>query len=291
MLLLYELLAGLSAGCIYALVALGYSLIFASIRLLHFAQGDLLMIGGFFALTMVLTFKLGLYTGIIAVMLIVGMVGFFIERFAYRPIPQRMIGARIMSTLGIGLILRNMAIILWGPQPRGLPPPVFSGPPIHLPGMVIPPAYYLILIISVAIMILLTLFLGKTKLGLAMRTTAHDQSLAELMGIETSWVMSLSFMIAAAMAAAAGMLVAPITFISQGMGFRLGVKGFAAAILGGFGNIPGSMIGGIVLGLVETFGGSFISSGYKDCFAFVLLILVLIFRPSGLLGKAPIEKV
>jgi branched-chain amino acid transport system permease protein len=288
---LYQLLAGLSVGCIYALVALGYSLIFASIRLLHFAQGDLLMIGGFFALTMVLTFKLGLYTGIIAVMIIAGVLGFLIERFAYRPIPQRMIAARIMSTLGIGLILRNMTILIWGPQPRGLPPAVFSGPPIHLPGMTVPPAYYLILIISVAIMILLTLFLGKTKLGLAMRTTAHDQSLAELMGIETSRVMSLSFMIGAAIAAAAGMLVAPITFISQGMGFRLGIKGFAAAVLGGFGNIPGSMIGGIVLGLLETIGGSFISSGYKDCIAFVVLILVLIFKPAGIMGKFHVEKV
>jgi branched-chain amino acid transport system permease protein len=288
---LYQLLAGLSVGCIYALVALGYSLIFASIRLLHFAQGDLLMIGGFFALTMVLTFKLGLYTGIIAVMMIAGVLGFLIERFAYRPIPQRMIAARIMSTLGIGLILRNMTILIWGPQPRGLPPAVFSGPPIHLPGMTVPPAYYLILIISVAIMILLTLFLGKTKLGLAMRTTAHDQSLAELMGIETSRVMSLSFMIGAAIAAAAGMLVAPITFISQGMGFRLGIKGFAAAVLGGFGNIPGSMIGGIVLGLLETIGGSFISSGYKDCIAFVVLILVLIFKPAGIMGKFHVEKV
>jgi len=288
---LYQLLAGLSVGCIYALVALGYSLIFASIRLLHFAQGDLLMIGGFFALTMVLTFKLGLYTGIIAVMIIVGLLGFLIERFAYRPVPQRMIAARIMSTLGIGLILRNMTILIWGPQPRGLPPAVFSGPPIHLPGMTVPPAYYLILIISVAIMILLTLFLGKTKLGLAMRTTAHDQSLAELMGIETSRVMSLSFMIGAAIAAAAGMLVAPITFISQGMGFRLGIKGFAAAVLGGFGNIPGSMIGGIVLGLLETIGGSFISSGYKDCIAFVVLILVLIFKPAGIMGKFHVEKV
>jgi len=288
---LYQLLAGLSVGCIYALVALGYSLIFASIRLLHFAQGDLLMIGGFFALTMVLTFKLGLYTGIIAVMIIAGVLGFLIERFAYRPIPQRMIAARIMSTLGIGLILRNMTILIWGPQPRGLPPAVFSGPPIHLPGMTVPPAYYLILIISVAIMILLTLFLGKTKLGLAMRTTAHDQSLAELMGIETSRVMSLSFMIGAAIAAAAGMLVAPITFISQGMGFRLGIKGFAAAVLGGFGNIPGSMIGGIILGLLETIGGSFISSGYKDCIAFVVLILVLIFKPAGIMGKFHVEKV
>ena len=288
---LYQLLAGLSVGCIYALVALGYSLIFASIRLLHFAQGDLLMIGGFFALTMVLTFKLGLYTGIIAVMIIAGALGFLIERFAYRPIPQRMIAARIMSTLGIGLILRNMTILIWGPQPRGLPPVVFSGPPIHLPGMTVPPAYYLILIISVAIMILLTLFLGKTKLGLAMRTTAHDQSLAELMGIETSRVMSLSFMIGAAIAAAAGMLVAPITFVSQGMGFRLGIKGFAAAVLGGFGNIPGSMIGGIILGLLETIGGSFISSGYKDCIAFVVLILVLIFKPAGIMGKFYVEKV
>jgi len=288
---LYQLLAGLSVGCIYALVALGYSLIFASIRLLHFAQGDLLMVGGFFALTMVLTFKLGLYTGIIAVMMIAGVLGFLIERFAYRPIPQRMIAARIMSTLGIGLILRNMTILIWGPQPRGLPPAVFSGPPIHLPGMTVPPAYYLILIISVAIMILLTLFLGKTKLGLAMRTTAHDQSLAELMGIETSRVMSLSFMIGAAVAAAAGMLIAPITFISHGIGFRLGIKGFAAAVLGGFGNIPGSMIGGIVLGLLETIGGGFISSGYKDCIAFVVLILVLIFKPAGIMGKFHVEKV
>jgi branched-chain amino acid transport system permease protein len=287
----YQLLAGLSVGCIYALVALGYSLIFASIRLLHFAQGDLLMMGGFFALSMVLGLKLGLYTGIVMVMVAVAVLGFFIERMAYRPIPQRMIAARIMATLGIGLILRNMAVIIWGPQPRGLPPQVFSGAPIKLPGMVIPPAYYLVLIISVSIMILLTLFLGKTKLGLAMRTTAHDQNLAELMGIETSRVMSLSFMIGAALAAAAGMLVAPVTFISQNMGFRLGIKGFAAAVLGGFGNIPGSMIGGLALGLLETFGGGFISSGYKDCIAFVVLILVLIFRPSGILGKFHVEKV
>lgn len=288
---LYQLLAGFSVGCIYALVALGYSLIFASIRLLHFAQGDLLMIGGFFALTMVVTFKLGLYSGIIAVMLIVAILGFLIERIAYRPIPQRMFASRIMCTLGIGLILRNMTIIIWGPQPRGLPPDIFKGPPISLPGMSIPPAYYFVLIISVVIMILLTLFLGKTKIGLAMRTTAYDKSLAELMGINTSRIMSLSFMIGASMAAAAGMLVAPITFISHGIGWRLGVKGFAAAVLGGFGNIPGSMIGGIVLGLIETIGGGFISSGYKDCIAFVILILVLIFKPAGILGKVHIEKV
>jgi branched-chain amino acid transport system permease protein len=249
------------------------------------------MIGGFFALTLVLTFKLGLYTGIMAVMVGVGIVGFFIERFAYRPIPQRLIAPRIMSTLGVGLILRNLTVLIWGPQPRGLPTGVFKGPPIRLPGMTIPPAYYFILIISVALMILLTFFLGKTKLGLAMRTTAHDQSLAELMGIKSSRIMSLSFMIGAALAAAAGMLVAPITFISHGIGWKLGIKGFAAAVLGGFGNIPGAMIGGIVLGLVETFGGSFISSGYKDCIAFVILILVLIFKPTGILGRVHVEKI
>lgn len=291
MLLFYELLAGLSVGCIYALVALGYSLIFASIRLLHFAQGDLLMVGGFFALTMVLTFKLGLYTGILAVMLIVAVLGFIIERFAYRPIPQHMIAARIMATLGIGLILRNLTILIWGPQPRGLPPAVFRGPPIQLPGMIIPSSYYLIVIISVALMILLTLFLGKTRMGLAMRTTAHDQSLAELMGIQTSRIMSLSFMIGSALAGAAGMLVAPITFISFNIGFSLGIKGFAAAVLGGFGNIPGAMIGGIVLGLLETFGGAFISSGYKDSVSFLVLILVLILRPRGIMGKVQVEKV
>lgn len=286
-----QLIAALSLGCIYALVALGYSLVFASIRLLDFARGDLVMLGGFIALAAVSTLDLGLLPLLLIVMLAVGLVGFVVERFIYRKIPQKMLSPRIMCTLGIGMILRNLVILIWGPNARGLPPRLFDGPVITLLNIGITPAYYLIIVIGLCIMVALTLFLGKTRLGLAVRTSAFDPAVAELMGMNTSLAMSIGFTVSAAIAGAAGLLVAPITFISFSSGLRLGVKAFAAAVLGGLGSIPGGICGGFLLGLFETFGATIIGSGYKDVIAFLTLIIVLVLRPAGLLGQYESEKV
>ncbi|MDN5343984.1 MAG: branched-chain amino acid transport system permease protein [Clostridia bacterium] len=286
-----QIISGLVAGSAYSLLAIGYSLIFASMRLLHFAQGDFLMLGGFIALSLVTAGIGNSFINVILVMVVFVFVGHLVERFCYRRIPYHMHSPRIIATLGIGMALRNLASVLWGARAQTLPGDFFSGPVLVLGSIKLQPAYYWTLIIAAVLMTLLAVFLNKTKAGLAIRAAAFNADVAEIMGINAAMSRAISFIIGSCLAGCAGVLVAPLTFIHYEMGVSLGMKGFSAAVLGGLGSIPGAMVGGLLLGIIETLGATAISSGYKDSIAFIVLILILVFRPSGLLGQSEPEKI
>ncbi len=285
------IVSGLVIGAAYSLLALGYSLIFASMRLLHLAQGDFLMLGGFVALSLVTAGVGNVFLAIIGVMAILACLGFLLERFAYKKIPYQLYAPRIIATLGVGMAVRSLASIVWGANAQTLPDNFFKGPVLVLGSMKIQPSYYWTLLIAAIVMVLLAVFLNRTKAGLAIRASAFNSDVAEIMGINASRSRTVSFVIGVALAGCAGILVAPLTFISYDMGVSLGMKGFSAAVLGGLGSIPGGMVGGLLLGLIEVFGATFISTPYKDIIAFLVLILILVFRPAGLFGQNEPEKI
>lgn len=284
------ILLGLTIGAIYALLAVGFSMIFETVKLLHFAQGDLLMLGGFVAISLVDVFGINPFIVALGSMLIVGLFGAFLERVVYHPVPEHLIAVRIMATLGVAMVLRNAASLIWGTKAKPLPEALFPGGPISIAGLTIRPGYYWTLIISMIAMVILLWFLYRTKIGLATRTVAYRSDVAEMLGVNPLLLRSLSFGIAGALAGISGILVSPQTFVYFNMGIALNQKGFTAAVLGGLGSIPGAIIGGLLLGLIETIGGSLIPSGYQDVISFVILVLVLVVRPQGLFGQVHQEK-
>jgi branched-chain amino acid transport system permease protein len=288
--MLTYILLGLTIGAIYALIAVGFSLIFETVKLLHFAQGDLLMLGGFVALSLIGIFGLNPLVVGVGTMLALGLFAAFLQRVVYHSVPAHLIAVRIMATLGIAMVLRNAASLIWGTKAQNMPEAFFPGGPINLAGLTIRPGYYWTLIVSLVVMSLLLWFLYRTKIGLATRTVAYRSDIAEMLGVNPLLLCTLSFGIAGALAGISGILVSPQTFVHFHMGFALNQKGFTAAVLGGLGSIPGGIIGGFTLGLIETLGGSLIPSGYQDVISFVILVLVLFVRPQGLLGQVHREK-
>lgn len=281
---------GITFGLIYGLVAIGYSLIWQSMGLVHFAQGDLLMVGGFVALTLINAGIDNLFLVLCLVFLALALLGGVIQRVAYKHIPQNKMVTRIIATLGMSMVLKNAAVFIWGTNSVNLPENFFPGSPLQLFGVSIRPVYYWTLLISVCLVVGLVLFLYRTKYGLAVRLTAHNYELAKLMGINPNTYQTLAFMVAIGLTGIAGILCSPISFISYKMGLAFGVKGFAAAIIGGLDSLPGSIVGGIILGVIEVFFGRFIS-GYIEAVLFGIMILVLIVRPQGIFGKAKVVKI
>lgn len=288
--MLNVLIIGITFGLIYGLVAIGYSLIWQSMSLVHFAQGDLLMVGGFVAITLVNSGIDNLIVVLCLVFVVLALVGGIIQRVAYKHIPQNKVVTRIIATLGMSMVLKNAAVFIWGTNSINLPENFFPGPALQLMGVFIRPVYYWTLIISVCLVVGLVLFLYKTKYGLAVRLTAHNYELAKLMGINPNTYQTLAFMVAIGLTGIAGVLCSPISFISYKMGLAFGVKGFAAAIIGGLDSLPGSIVGGIIIGVIEVFFGRFIS-GYIEAVLFGIMIIVLIVRPHGIFGKAKTVKI
>jgi len=288
--MLTYILLGLTIGAIYALIAVGFSLIFETVKLLHFAQGELLMLGGFVALSLIGLFGLSPIIVGLGTMLAVGFFAAFLQRVVYQSVPPHLVAVRIMATLGVAIFLRNAASLTWGAKAKPMPEAFFPGGPIAIAGLTVRPGYYWTLIVSIAVMALLLWFLYRTKMGLATRTVAYRADIAEMMGVNPVLLCTLSFGIAGALAGISGLLVSPQTFVHFNMGIALNQKGFTAAVLGGLGSIPGGIIGGFLLGLIETIGGSMIASGYQDVISFVILVLVLFIRPQGLMGQVQREK-
>jgi branched-chain amino acid transport system permease protein len=288
--MLTVIIIGVTVGLIYGLVAIGYSLIWQSMGLVHFAQGDLLMVGGFLAITLISMNIANMFAVLLIVFVMMALIGLIIQRSSYYFIPQSKHTTRIIATLGVGMILRNLAVTIWGTRARGLPDDFFPGSPLQLGDIAIRPVYYWTFFVGVTLVIGLVYFLYRTKFGLAMRLTAHSYTLAELMGINPGVYQTLAFMLATGLTGVAGILVSPISFVSYKMGLAFGVKGFAAAIIGGLDSLPGGLIGGIAIGLIEVFFGRFIS-GYVDTLIFGIMILVLILKPRGLFGKVQAEKI
>lgn len=288
--MLQVLIIGITFGMIYGLVAIGYSLIWQSMGLVHFAQGDLLMVGGFTAIMLINGGVSNPIVVLLVVFLLLALLGCVILHAAYRHIPQNKGVTRIIATLGMSMILKNAAVLVWGTNSVGLPENFFPGNPLVLFGVSIRPVYYWTLIIAVVLVVGLVTFLYRTKFGLAVRLTAHNYALAELMGVNPMAYQTVAFMLAIGLTGVAGVLCSPISFISYKMGLAFGVKGFAAAIIGGLDSLPGSIVGGIIIGLVEVFFGRFIS-GYIDTVVFGMMILVLIIKPYGLFGKPKVVKI
>jgi len=293
---------GLTLGGIYALIALGYTMVYGILKFINFAHGDILMVGAYIGLFVFDLLRgdspLGVWTvvaffiAMLISMAACGILGMAIERIAYKPLRRATRLAPLLSAIGVSFILSNSAAWMLGTQSRKFNYP-FDNSSINIGGVIITPHQILILVVSLVMMIALKMFVDKTRMGKAMRATSLDQDTAMLMGINVNKVISLTFAIGSALAAVGGILIALDFKVYPTMGTMTGLKAFVAAVVGGIGSISGAMFGGILLGLLETFGVAVlgIPSGLKDTIAFGVLIIILLVKPEGLFGKVEKEKV
>jgi len=280
-----QMVNALNLGAMYSLLAIGYTMVYGIIKLINFAHGEIFMCGAFFTWWFMTSFAVPFPIAALMGIMLSTVLGIGVERIAYRPLRNAPRFAVIISVLGMSIFLQNMARIIWGAESQTFEVD-FDVAPIIIGNVVIPIKKAFILATSFVLMFFLGLYVKKTYIGKAMRATAADPEAAEMMGININAVIVLTFAIGSAMGAVAGILFAiNYNSIDPFMGFNAGLKAFTAAVLGGIGNIYGAMIGGILLGLFEGIGAGYISSMYRDAFAFGVLILVLIFRPEGLLGE------
>ncbi|MHB8092042.1 MAG: branched-chain amino acid ABC transporter permease [Syntrophales bacterium] len=293
------LLGGLTRGSIYALIALGYTMVYGIIELINFAHGEIYMIGAFTALIVASVLTMNGMTGLSVLILasVVAVIysaayGFTVEKIAYKPLRQAPRLSPLISAIGMSIFLQNYVLIAqtsdFLPFPSLIPDLPFLEPYSHIIG----PAEFFIVATTAVVTIILTVIIKFTKIGKAMRATAQDREMAMLTGVNVNKVISNTFIIGSALAAVGGVLIAShVGRINFYIGFIAGIKAFTAAVLGGIGSIPGAVLGGLVLGWTESFATGYVSSDYEDVFAFLLLVLILIFRPAGLLGRTPIQKV
>ncbi len=283
------LLTGITIGATYALVALGFSLIYNASHVINFAQGEFLMIGG---MGTVAFYGAGAPLPLAAAgaVLLATAVGIALEKLAIEPARNADVVSLIIITIGASIFLRGVAQVLWGKEFHALP--AFTGEqPLHLLGATVLPQSLWVIGTAALIVLALWLFFGRTRLGKAIIGTAHNRLAAELAGINTRFVLMASFALSALLGAIAGVVVTPITFTAYDTGVMLGLKGFVAAVLGGLGNGPGAIMGGLILGVAEVMTAGYLSSEYKDAVPFVIIILILFFLPQGLLGRAGGERV
>ena len=304
---LSQLINGLHIGSIYALIALGYTMVYGIMGLINFAHGEVVMFGAMVTISII-----GMLTGmglslpgpvvvLLALMLAIPvcmLMGFAIERIAYRPLRNAPRLAPLITAIGLSIVLQNVAILIWGRNYIPFPP-LLPHEPINVLGASITDLQVFIVISAIAIMAGLLFMVEKTKLGRAMRATSQNPAVAGLMGVNVNTIISATFVLGAGLGAVAGVMVAAnYDQAHSHMGFLIGLKAFTAAVLGGIGNLGGAVVGGILLGVIESLGagyigdltGGFLGSHYQDIFAFAVLILVLVFRPSGLLGERVAER-
>jgi branched-chain amino acid transport system permease protein len=297
-----QIINGMVLGSMYALIALGYTMVYGVLNLINFAHGDVLMIGAMAGLTILkyvnaaapdLPGIVKLLIAIVGAIPVCVVVNVIIERVAYRPLRNAPRLAPLITAIGVSILLQTFAMMIWGRSPIPFPQ-VMPSEPLHIAGALISPTQVMLLILAAASMIALVLLVEKTKMGRAMRATAENPRIAGLMGVDSNRVIVMTFVIGAALAAVAGVMWGANYSSAQfAMGFVPGLKAFSAAVLGGIGNIYGAMLGGILLGLIESLGagyigdltGGFFGSNYQDIFAFIVLIIVLTLRPSGIMGE------
>jgi branched-chain amino acid transport system permease protein len=274
---------GIMLGSTYAIVALGLTLVFGILHIPNFAHGHLYMLGAYVSFFLMTLYGFGFWPALIASVVILGLIGIVVERVVYRPLRDKPHINSFISAVGALMVLETSVIVFWGPQGRRIPNPY--------PGIVdvlgITMSYQRLLVILAAIVLiaLLQIFIKRTTPGITIEAVAQNREGAMLVGVNVNWVSSLTFAISTGTAAAAACLVAPIFMISPTMGALLGMKAFVIVILGGLGSIPGAILGGYILGLLEAIGGGYLSAAYKDVYAFGALILILSIRPTGLFGK------
>ncbi|PLR77084.1 branched-chain amino acid ABC transporter permease [Bacillus sp. V3-13] len=290
--IIQQLINGISLGSIYALIALGYTMVYGIVKLINFAHGDVFMVGSFVGFYSITILELGFFPAMLLSMVVCAVFGVLIERIAYKPLRNATRIAALITAIGVSLLIEYGVIYIRGAQPEAYPGTVLPSTNLEFAGITVSSQSLFILAVSVFLMILLQFIVHKTKIGKAMRAVSHDADAAKLMGINVDRTISATFAIGSALAGAAGVIFGTYyTKIEPLMGIIPGLKAFVAAVLGGIGIIPGAMIGGLLLGVIEALVSASGFSLLRDGVAFIVLILILIFRPSGLLGKNVREKV
>ncbi|MGI6751620.1 MAG: branched-chain amino acid ABC transporter permease [Anaerovoracaceae bacterium] len=289
--LIQQLINGISIGSIYALIALGYTMVYGIIKLINFAHGDILMIGAFSGYYCAILFDLPLLPAIMISMVICSLLGVSIEKVAYRPLRSAPRITLLITAIGVSFLLEYIMMYFFKADARSYPPGFFIQGQIFLGNIRIPKDQLFVTLLTITLMVLLQLIVRKTRMGRAMRAVSSDRDAAMLMGVSVDKTISFTFLLGSALAGAAGVMYGAMFKISPLMGMQPGIKAFVAAVFGGIGSVPGAMLGGLLLGLIETLVSAYISSSFKDAAAFAILIVILLVRPNGLLGKNTGEKV
>jgi branched-chain amino acid transport system permease protein len=284
---LQTFIGGVSLGAIYALVALGFSLVFRTMGLVNFSHGNVVMIGAYIASTFYISAKLPFAIAMIVALGVTGLIGVIIER-VLRPLENKDFDLMLIGTIGFGIVLEAIAIIIWGATGNAVPNPVAVAP-IDLFGLRIRTYDLVVLAIATAATVLLVFFLQRTKRGAAMQAVAMDHEAATAVGIHVGRSNAMAFMLGAALAALAGGLVGPLLYVNPSMGGTLGIKGFAGAILGGFGSIPGAIVGGIAIGVLDAFAAGHFQ-GYSELVTFLVFTVVIMVRPTGIFGERTVNR-
>ena len=288
--ILQYILSGFSTGAIYALIGIGFSIIYNATGIINFAQGEFVMLGGMLTLFFLELLKLPLWAAIPCAILASSVIGLLFERLAIRPLKLPTPINLVIITIGGSILMRGLAMLVWGKDTHSLQP--FSGEePIMISGATILPQHLWIIGITIVIIALNKFYFYHTISGKAMRACSYNRRAASLVGIDVKRMVLFSFIISSAMGAVAGIIVAPLTMTAYDVGVMLGLKGFCAAILGGMSSGITTVIGGLILGILESLGAGLISSGYKDAISFIILLIILFIRPQGLFGKADSERV
>ena len=294
-----QLINGLAVGGIYALIALGYTMVYGVLKLINFAHGDLFTLGSYLGFTCLVSFGLGGYIGVGAAVLVCAVLvmgfsalaGHILERAAYRPLRKSNRLSAVVSALGASIFLQNAIMLIWGAKDLAYPADLLPSIVVSIAGQPVPLIRVLVFLSSIVVMVGLYIFIHRTRTGMAIRASAIDQGAAKLMGIDVRRVIAIVFMIGPALGGLAGLMVgACYGQITFSMGQLYGLKAFTAAIIGGIGNIQGAMLGGLLLGLIEAFGAAYISVAWKDAITFFVLILILVVRPTGILPERVAEK-
>ena len=293
MTLLSNIINGISLGSVYAIIALGYTMVYGIAKMLNFAHGDVIMVGAYISFCSTVYLNLPAWVSILFAMIVCTVLGVLIEGLAYKPLRKASSLAVLITAIGVSYFLQNAALLIWGSAPKTFSSVVPFGSLSLFNGSLIITAESIVTVIAcVLIMVFLTLFTKKSKMGKGMRAVSEDKDAAELMGINVNVTISMTFAIGSALAAIAGVLLCsayPVLIPTTGS--MPGIKAFTAAVFGGIGSIPGAMIGGILLGIIEIFSKSYMSTALSDAIVFAVLIIVLLVKPTGLLGKKITEKV
>jgi len=290
---LFNLINGISLGSIYAIIALGYTMVYGIAKMLNFAHGDVIMVGGYISFCAIFYLELPPFIAVVLAMIVCTVLGIIIEGLAYKPLRDATSLAVLITAIGVSYFLQNSAQLIWGSASKSYIS-ILQAEPIRLfeGQLTIKAEAVLTIIVCVIIMIALTLFVNKTKIGKAMRAVSEDKGAAQLMGINVNRTISTTFAIGSALAAVAGVLLcSSYPTLMPTTGSMPGIKAFTAAVFGGIGSIPGAMLGGILLGIIEIFAKVYVSMELSNAIVFAVLIIVLLFKPTGLLGKKISEKV
>ena len=290
---LSNLINGISLGSVYAIIALGYTMVYGIAKMLNFAHGDVIMIGAYISFCVTQYLKLPAWLSVLAAMFVCTLLGMTIERLAYKPLRSAPSLAVLITAIGMSYLLQNLALLIWGSNPKSFTSIISFGPVRLFDGQLIISDVAIVTVLAcILIMLALTWFTGKTRMGKAMRAVSEDKGAAQLMGVNVNRTISVTFAIGSALAAIAGVLLcSAYPTLMPTTGSMPGIKAFTAAVFGGIGSIPGAFLGGLLLGIIEIFGKSYISTELGDAIVFAILIVILLVKPAGLLGKKIREKV